>query len=165
MASRGSQQKQIGVALSEAVRDALETAASNAGHSIAEEIRQRIERTFVEDAVAPETRKLTTAINLLADLIEAQTKHKWFENPAATSVMKHAIDALLGSLKGGDGEATFLQDDLPPKETRFLNTLPDDPRGMGATLATVADLGERFGMIKMRVVVADQEKKSPIKRG
>ena len=164
MAPRGSQQKQIGVALADAVRARVEAAANKAGHSIAEEIRQRLERTFVDDDVDPETQRMMNAIRFLAVLIKIQTGQNWYSNPAATSVMRHAIDALLVRLKGGDGEAEFLPDELPPKETRWL-PLPDDPRGMGVALAAAAGLGDRLGMVNLPPIRADMGKKPSTTEG
>lgn len=137
MAPRGSQQKQIGVALPDEVRARVEAAATKAGHSIAEEIRQRLERTFRDDAIDPKTRQLMLAILLLADFVEFQTGHNWFSHPAATSIMKLAIDARLARMKGGDGNAVFGQEELPPKENRWIAS--DDPRMMATVLDVILE--------------------------
>jgi hypothetical protein len=146
MAPRGSRQKQLAVALPEDIRARVEAAAGQSGHSLAEEIRQRLERTVEDDAIDPETRKLMEAVELLAQLVKIQTGHSWFDHPAATSVMKHAIDARLARMMGGDGEATFLPDELPPKEIRFLAAGSDDPRMMAVALNTIAEFDNAFGV-------------------
>jgi hypothetical protein len=148
-----------GVSLSEEIRDRLalldelrarvEPAANRAGHSFPEEIRQRLERTFAEDAIDPETRKLMAAIGFLASLISGQTGHEWHSHPAAASVMKHAIDALLARYKGGDGKAEFLQDELPPRETRSLAA--DNSREMGIAMAAVVGLVDDIAAGRMQM--------------
>lgn len=60
--------KQIGVLLSDDTRKRLETAAAAGGHSIAEEIRQRLERTFEEESLDPKMRKLMNAIKEMVEL-------------------------------------------------------------------------------------------------
>jgi hypothetical protein len=156
---RPSVQRQIGVALPDEMRDLLENAAKGAGHSIAEEIRKRLERTFEEESIDEDTRNLLNAIKLLAYLILFQTGRSWHEHPAAASVMRHAIDARLLRYQGGDGEAQFSPDELPTRESRFIATLPDDPRTLGAALSTVADVGDALG-IKAHSFVATWEDES-----
>jgi hypothetical protein len=124
--------------LPEEVRRRVEKAARKAGHGITEEIGQRLERTLRNDAIDPETRKLTDTIGLLAHLVKIQTGHAWFSHPGAASVMKHAIDERLARTKGGSGEAVFGPDELPPNEKRYLGAISDDPRVMGSILAGVA---------------------------
>ncbi|SRR6266446_7529267 len=147
MAPRGSRQKQMGVALPDDVRAQVEVAANKAGHSIAEEIRRRLERTFLDDTIDPETRKLTDTIALLAHLVKLQTRHSWFEHPAAASIMKHAIDERLARTKGGDGKAVFNPDELPPTEKRYAALLSDDPQIIGSVLAGIA----HFLVVRERV--------------
>jgi predicted transcriptional regulator len=168
-----------GVSLSEEVRDRLalldeirarvEPAANKSGHSFAEEIGERLERTFADDAIDAETRKFTNAIGFLAGLINGQTGHAWYSHPAAASVMKHAIDALLARFNGGDGKAEFLQEELPPKESRSL--IADNSREMGIAMATVVGLvddiaagrtqlpGWPRGMIQLDAIMASVGKK------
>ncbi len=146
------------------VRAWVEAAASKAGHSFAEEIKQRLQNSLAEDAIDPETRRLMNAVRFSASLIGIQTGHQWHSHPAATSVMKHAIDAQLVHLEGGDGESQFLPDELPTKESRWL-PLPDDSRGMGVALAAAAGLGERLGMVNLPTIRADMGKNHPAAEG
>jgi hypothetical protein len=115
------------VSLPDEVRDRLESAAKNSGHSIAEEIRQRLERTFEEDSDTAETRQLLLEIQWLADLVAIHTGHEWFSHPASASVMKQAIDLRLAHTPGGDGTAEFGSDELPPNKGR-LGGGSNDPR-------------------------------------
>ena len=52
----------MGVALPDDLREQLQRAADAAGHSVAAEIRQRVERTFSEDAIDPVMRELIAGI-------------------------------------------------------------------------------------------------------
>jgi hypothetical protein len=122
----------------EDVRAQVEAAANNAGHSIAEEIRRRLERTFRHDAIDPKTCELTDAVALLAHLVKLQTGHTWFDHQAAASVLKHAIDTRLARVKGGDGKAVFDPSELPSTENRYLAVQSDDPQVVGSILAGVA---------------------------
>jgi hypothetical protein len=69
---------------------------------------------------------------------KGQTGYEWHSHPAATSVMKHAIDAQLARFKGGDGKAEFLQNELPPQESRSL--IADNSREMDIAMANVVGL-------------------------
>jgi plasmid stability protein len=155
-----SEEVRLRLVLLSEVRTWVEAAANKAGHSVAEEIKQRLQNSLADDQIDPETRRLMNAVRFLASLISIQTRHKWYSHPAAASVMKHAIDAQLAHFRGGDGEAQFTPDELPPKESRWL-PLPDDSRGMGVALATAAGLGERLGMVNLPPIAADAGKKSP----
>jgi hypothetical protein len=126
-------QRQIGVSLSDEVRDRLESAAKDSGRSIAEEIRQRLERTFEDDLDAPETRKLLLEIQWLVDLIAVHTGYDWFSHPAAASVMRQAIDLRLARTPGGDGTAAFAPGERPVGEA-LLAEGSDDPRAISIAL-------------------------------
>src|SRR5579859_4871669 len=91
--------RQIPVALSADSRARLEEAAANAGHSLAEEIRRRLERTFVEDATDQPTRDLMLTFDDLNRLVAAQTGYSWYTHPGAWSVLRAAILARLDRLQ------------------------------------------------------------------
>ena len=154
-----SEEVRLRLVLLNEVRAWVEAPANKAGHSFAEEIKQRLQNSLAEDQIDPETRRLMNAVRFLASLISIQTGHKWHNHPAAASVMRHAIDAQLAHVKGGEGETQFIPDELPPKESRWL-PLPDDSRGMGVALATAAGLGERLGMVNLPPITASMGKKS-----
>jgi hypothetical protein len=89
-------QRQIGVSLPDDVRDRLEEEARKASHSIAEEIRRRIERTFEQDLFdRPELQELSAKICLMAVLASMATGKSWHQDPATAYLLKLAIDALM----------------------------------------------------------------------
>lgn len=125
--------KQMGVGLPELLRAQLERAAKDAGHSIAAEIRSRLERTFKEDADDQATRALAVAVVNFAALVRLQTGHAWHSHPAASRVMRQAIISRLARLKGGwEEEAAFAPGELPT--ARIFAPGSDDPREMGLAL-------------------------------
>jgi alkanesulfonate monooxygenase SsuD/methylene tetrahydromethanopterin reductase-like flavin-dependent oxidoreductase (luciferase family) len=75
--ARRDVKRQMGVALSDDLREQLERAAEEAGHSIAEEIRVRIARTFQQEAIDPVTRELLEGIINLAEIIRADLGAEW----------------------------------------------------------------------------------------
>jgi hypothetical protein len=94
-----NKQRQIAVALPPDYRERLEQAACAAQHSIAEEIRLRLERTFNSERLDPPTRDLLPAIPRLAELVRAQTGLDWHVHLEAWLVFRHAIDARLDRLR------------------------------------------------------------------
>jgi hypothetical protein len=60
--------KQLKVSLPDAVRDQITAAADKSGHSLSEEIRQRLERTIEQDADPITTELLRAIIDLAADV-------------------------------------------------------------------------------------------------
>jgi hypothetical protein len=130
--ARGEVKRQMGVALSDDLRDRLEKSADAAGHSVGEEIRQRLERTFAEDdARDPETRKLISAIADLAIWVRIQTNRDWHSHPAANRVLRDAITTYLARLKPS-GEPVFAPGELPT--VRLVAAGSDDPEAMGLAL-------------------------------
>jgi hypothetical protein len=99
----------MGVALSDNLKAQLEQAAKAADHSIAEEIRRRLERSFEEDEepMEPHLRELLSMIVWLKVLVGEDAEHEWFDDPAALSVFERAIGYYFGRLKASpplDGE-------------------------------------------------------------
>jgi hypothetical protein len=88
-------QKQLGVSLSEETRARLDAAAEAAGHSTAEEARQRIERTLSQDGLAPALKELVEDAIALAGLVEVDTGDNWTTDPASHATFKAALLALL----------------------------------------------------------------------
>jgi hypothetical protein len=72
--------RQIGVALSDDQRALLEAEAKRAGHSIAEEVRKRIERTVREDDLPAATRELRYAIVTIAAALQKDFGAEWFSD-------------------------------------------------------------------------------------
>jgi hypothetical protein len=127
--------KQIKVSLPDGLRAQLEEAATNADHSLSEEVRTRIEESLEEDVIDPETRKLMAGIGALAHLVRIQTGRNWYDHAASNRVLRHAITARLERMKGGTDEAVFHPGELPV--VRLVAAGSDDPREMGLALEAV----------------------------
>jgi ParG len=117
-------QKQLGVSVNEEQRVALEAAAAEAGHSVAEEIRQRLDRTLYEDAAFDEpTRALAEDVRRLAHEVAAQ---------AGALTLPRVHDALAEAIK------TWLQ--LTKPQPANIGAVSDmlassDPPTLGRTIA------------------------------
>jgi hypothetical protein len=135
MMGRSPSKRQMGVGFPADLREKLEAAATAAGHSVAEEIRQRVERTFVDEQIDPETHKLMAAVSNLDVLVRLQTNHRsWHSHPGAHRVFRNAIVARLARLKPA-GEPAFGPDDLP--QHPLVAAPPDDLEAMGMGLEAI----------------------------
>jgi hypothetical protein len=115
--------RQLGVALDDQVRSLLENLASKSDRSIADEIRNRIERTIDQDLFDPATRKLGLAIMELARGIQENSGCRWYEQPKAHEALAEGVATLLDGLK-------------PPASAPTEDQWgPDDPRTVGRLLA------------------------------
>ena len=107
--------KQLAVALDDVLRDNLSASAEHAGHSLAEEVRRRLELTFQIEKershIHPATRQLMTAVGALADLVHQQTGHHWYDHPAANRILRAAIVSRLTRLSPGSADATFASEE------------------------------------------------------
>jgi hypothetical protein len=131
-------QKQLGVLLPPELRARLETAATEAGHSIAEEIRQRVERTFEKDDFdyrRPDIGLLSNRIVIMMMMAERLTGRRWNEHPAVTQALKLAIGSVLQH-HGADDTATFKREDWP---TDRLGIGTEDPKVIAVSLETFSD--------------------------
>jgi hypothetical protein len=124
--------KQLGVALSKALRAELEHSALKHGHSLAEEIRQRLEKTYDHETADRPTRDLMDAVLNLAMLVRLQTGHDWHGHPAASRVLRYAIMARLARLRHAADDDVFRKEELPG--IRLVAPESDDPETMGAEL-------------------------------
>jgi hypothetical protein len=113
--------RQLGVALDDQVRALLENLASKSDRSIADEIRNRIERTIDQDVFDPATRKLGLAIMELAHGIQENSGCRWYEQPKAHEALAEGVTTLIEGLK--------------PPATAEDQWGPDDPRTVGRLLA------------------------------
>jgi hypothetical protein len=124
---------QLKITLPDDLRADLDAACAASGYSVAEEIRQRVERTFKQDAIDPPTWKLMQYVGKLADLVRLQTNHlDWHLHPGAHRIFRYGITARLARLKPV-GEQIFGPDDLPV--TRLV--AGDSAEGMGLGLEAV----------------------------
>jgi hypothetical protein len=126
------EKRQIPIAFSGMQRERLEVAAKQNGHSLAEEVRRRLERTFDQDDLDAPTRKLIAAIESLTTLVRLQTNYDWHAHAGAHRVLRHAINARLARLKP-EGEPTFNVEELP--KARLVAA--DDPDTMGKGLEAI----------------------------
>jgi len=92
-------QRQIAVALPPTFRERLEQAASASDHSIAEEVRQRLEQSFGAERLEQATRDLLLTIQSVAKLVLSETGYDWFAHPHAWEVFRHAINVHLDRLR------------------------------------------------------------------
>ena len=121
--------EQTGVVLTSDLRTQLAAAAQAADHSVSQEIRNRLQRTFDEDKFDAPTLKLAAAIRDLSTLVSIQTRHNWHSHPAAARVLRYAITARLARLKP-EGDPTFAAGELPT--ARLVAQGSDDPEQWGS---------------------------------
>jgi plasmid stability protein len=120
-------QRQLAVALPADVRSDLEKAAAAAGHSIAEEIRKRINITLENEKIDPATQELATDIMQLAEWISREKRFSWHSHPKAHEAFVEAIKEWLAELKPKRNDPVALPSDL-----MWGN---DDPSTLGRSIA------------------------------
>jgi hypothetical protein len=133
-----TKQKQLPVSLTPHLRRELEAAAKRSAHSLGEEVRQRLLKSFSDESVDPLTRQLGDDVIGFAIDTKLETGLDWHGHPAANRVLRHAITARLARLQPA-GDATFVPDELPA--SRIL-TSSSDPE-------TVGKMIEEFNFRKM----------------
>lgn len=94
-----SKQRQLPVALPAEYRALLVKAAGEAGRSIAEEIRQRLERTFKEDDISGPWRDFLYTFDALALMVRHQTGYEWDKHPKAFQALQVAFTARLNRFR------------------------------------------------------------------
>src|SRR5262245_14258787 len=97
--ARGPSKRQMGVGLPDELRAQLEAAASAADQSLAEEIRQRVERSFAEDARDPVLRDLLDDVEQLVELVKFDVGEDWQSSAGAHAVFRSAVLALIDERK------------------------------------------------------------------
>jgi hypothetical protein len=136
--------EQMGVAFSPDVRTRLEAASAAGGHSLAEEIRRRVQRTFEQDDFAaawPATDRLLNTTGTMTLLAGLTTGRRWNDDPATAYLLKLAIAAHLD--RRGAKECT----EIVPSDTFSREGLvaSSDPRVIAIALETLADFDDRDG--------------------
>jgi hypothetical protein len=118
-----SKQRQLAVALRPEVRAQLEAAATASGHSVAEEIRRRINFTLWLDSYDKPTRDLADAVMEIAREIERQTRSPWQSNRKSNEALAAAVQEWLEGLR--------------PRLSGGASDLfgPDDPATLGRSIA------------------------------
>jgi hypothetical protein len=93
------------------------------GRALSDEIRDRLERTFKEDAIDPATRELQHAVAWLADEVSRQSDVAWQSNPNAQAALAAAIQ-------------TWLEITAPPWQGAVSDLFgPGDPATLGRSIA------------------------------
>jgi hypothetical protein len=127
-----SRQRQMGVVLSDEIRAELELAATRNGCSIGEEIRERLLRTFKQDRIDKPLRNFMAEVGALVQMTRLQTGQNCQTHPAASAVLRHAINARLARTKES-GPETFAPGELPSGR-RLVAASTDDPQTIGVSL-------------------------------
>lgn len=96
--------RQIPIALPSDLRSSLQDRATAGGHSLAEEIRRRLERSLIVDQCDHPTRELVVDIAQIAMEVERETSAPWHQDAAAHATMRSAVLAAVArrALKRGD---------------------------------------------------------------
>jgi hypothetical protein len=118
--------RQMGVALSDELRQKLSTASEAGGRSIAEEIRRRVEQSFEADAVDEATRELVEAVIWIADELNRQIRSSWALRRGGREALAHAIQAWLEITAPPRRSGPVVASDLMG---------PDDPPTLGRSIA------------------------------
>ena len=87
--------RQLGVALEDRLREQLEALASKAGRSIADEIRQRVERTLEQDALAPLVAAASESGRSVADEIMRRLETTFFQDQFDLHTRKLGYDIMM----------------------------------------------------------------------
>ena len=112
---------QTKVVLGDAMRRHLEAGAKADGRSIADEIRQRLERTFEQDARAAKTNALLTLIAELAAELQRLCGAHWFEQSSAYDAFSAGVGLLLATGAGEAVDAPWaIQDTDAPSAGRVI---------------------------------------------
>jgi hypothetical protein len=124
--------KQLKVALPDSLRASLEESAKRSGRSLADEIRTRLERTFIDDTAGLPIRALLYAIEHLAKLVQVQTGYEWHVHPIANDTLLAAITSRFARIRPKDVPAG----EPPVGAGRFVAS--NDPKLVGPALEAVA---------------------------
>jgi hypothetical protein len=92
-------QQQFTVALPPEVRSRLEAAAKAAGHSVAEEIRRRIDQTISREKIDPATLELLRGIENLAARLREDFGVEWFLDSRIHHAFSVAVAERLAAYK------------------------------------------------------------------
>jgi hypothetical protein len=137
--------KQLNVALSDGLRAQLDAASREAGRSIAEEVRQRLERSFFgDDHMDQKTRDLAVAVGRFARLLEHDRGSAWHADPTTHAALgeligmwlqdhpptrRTTLQSLRAVKKGPSSRAT-----APASDLGLLSQKEGDPKGIAARL-------------------------------
>jgi hypothetical protein len=128
MSRHKPKQKQLAVALSDEIRYRLELAAAKNGCSLAQEIRQRLRDSLLEDELDEQVKRFRTEVTGLATMISADTRQDFRTHPATNAALRHAINARLARTKES-GPETFAPGQL--RENRIIAPGSENPEIIG----------------------------------
>jgi hypothetical protein len=141
--------KPLKVALSPDLRSRLESAAADHGRSIGEEVRARVEQSFVLEKLDAQTLVLMFRLGRLAFLIKPQTGHAWHEHAGAYQVFRHAMGLLFGRHQPA-GDPVLDPAELPADRPVAVTALHEMAAGLEAiiSLNRALDAGEQLELLK-----------------
>jgi hypothetical protein len=122
------QQFQMGVGFTPEMRERLQRAADAAGHSVAEEIRRRLERTFAQRTTPTRLRLLVDAITRFAGMIKDRTGKDWSSDPSAATLLLQTISLYMGRRYGARlNEKTVLEigEDIEAADHKVVQALEE----------------------------------------
>jgi hypothetical protein len=71
---------------------------ASGGRSLSEEMRRRLEGSFVSVPADPETRQFVDAIAAMAGVL-AEQQRKWHENPTGFALLKRAVEMIFEAFR------------------------------------------------------------------
>lgn len=89
-------------------------------HGLSDEIRDRLQRTFTEDALDPATREVRELVVAIAKLIEIDYGRPWHQSPRGHQAFMTALAAVLAQyeperLSGPPVASDLMEPDVPPE--------------------------------------------------
>jgi hypothetical protein len=153
--------RQLKIVLGDDLREWLDKATAITGNSLAEEIRQRLEVSFLRDATDPVTQELVDFVRRLDEQLRIETGYRWHRHVGvteafATAVWVRARRLIAGgvaSIRVGNRERDSAQDDAFEVNTEPFQgkkiTTEDEQREYGRMVewidARVYQLASPFG--------------------
>ena len=125
---------QTSLRMPEELRDRLARAATEKGHGIGEEIRQRLEMSFEGFSVDEKTGRLLATIGFVTQFVD-QNCAPWNQNPFAFALVKAAIETLLAQYRP-NGEIERPKRDESRATSMFFEH--DTPETCGRVIAGLA---------------------------
>jgi hypothetical protein len=149
--------RQVNISLPDDLRAKLDAASTAAGRGLAEEIRDRLARSFDWGRFDPTTQRLMEIIGTLAVWTKAQTGRYWREDAAANFVFRRAVAIFLARLKP-EGEPALDPAELPPNRPVHSDDLEAMATGLEAIIAhgRLLEPDEQLALLKRGEQVKQQ---------
>jgi hypothetical protein len=144
--------KQIKASIPDELAERIEAGAQSKGHSLSEEVRDRLLRA--EDRWRRDIAELLNKIAMAVLLVEVSTGRKWGDDPATAHVLSLAIAALLRRY-GADENVPLAPGvrDLPTG--RLIGS--DDPKALAVAVEAMVNQAKMFGIDEKRMEAAFRE--------